>query len=155
VFVRIYTLEKLSVALQAHFFYNKVVNITFITLTKFLIFFPMMLEHNWQLFYFQCKSSTIKLRFSYMCISTLCFKINFYVLEYFMSCFNLKTHPYFTGVLQKYRFSHKGFADIKSLKTASVKHLTFMYFHRFLLFVTMKHCSLHLKVMIKNFMMPI
>ena len=48
-----------------------------------------------------------------------------------MSCFNLKTHPYFTGVLQKYRFSHKGFADIKSLKTTSLKYLTFMYLHRF------------------------
>jgi len=90
-----------------------------------------------------------------MCISTLYFKINFYVLEYFMSCFNLKTHPYFIGVLQKYKFSHKGFADIKSLKTISLKHLTFMYLNRFLIFVTTKYCSLHLKVTIKNFFMPI
>jgi hypothetical protein len=68
-----------------------------------------------------------------MCISTLCFKINFYVLEYFVSCFNLKTHPYFTRVLQKHRFSHKDFADIKNLKTTSPKYLTFMYVHRSLI----------------------
>jgi len=72
-----------------------------------------------------------------------------------MSRFNLKTHPYFTGVLQTYRFSHKSFADIKSLKTTTLKHLTFMYLHRFLIFVTMKHCSLHLQIMIKNFFMPV
>jgi hypothetical protein len=72
-----------------------------------------------------------------MCISILflnkhlCFRRSYVMFQLKKHTFNLQTFCKNTDLVITV------FADVKSLKTTSLKHLRFMYLHRFLKSITM------------------